>query len=191
MERFRERLATRADAVLFLAIFTAELFVYSKWWDWSSDDAWGVRFMIPALVLMCIPAVEILERRLLVAAVAAAGVSVQVLAVLVGGLDYLILMRSQQPQRQALSVSGRNRVDFEDMRFSPRYSQIAGNWILLRHLLHVPPHPSPPEFIEKNGTPLYDTLPPGAWSEAARWDFVWARSRAKNPARLSFTKAPP
>jgi hypothetical protein len=191
-KQFRERLATRADALLFVAVFTAQLLVYSKWWDWSSDDAWGVRFMIPALVLMCIPAVEVLERRLLVAAVAAAGVSVQVLAVLVGGLDYLLLMSSQQPQRQALFVSGRNRVDLEDIRFNPNYSQIAGNWILLRHLLHVPPHPSPLEFIEKNGTPLYDTLPPRAWSEAARWDFVWAvrgrrtlRESASPKARFS------
>jgi hypothetical protein len=176
-KRFHERLATRTDALLFLAVFAAELLEYSKWWDWSSDDAWGVRFMIPALVLMCIPAVEVLERRLLVAAVAAVGVSVQTLAVLAGGLDYLLLVRAQQPQRQALFVSGRNHVDFEDLRFNPRYSQIAGNWILLRHLLHVPPRSSPPELIEKNGTPLYDTLPPRAWSEAARWDFIWARRR--------------
>jgi hypothetical protein len=176
-KRFHARLATRADALLFLAVFAAQLLLYSKWWDWSSDDAWGVRFMIPALVLMCIPAVEVVERRLLVAAVAAAGVSVQVLAVSVGGLDYLLLIRAQQPERQALFVSGRNRVDFEDLRFNPRYSQIAGNWILLRHLLHVPPRPGPPELVEKNGTPLYDALPPRAWAEAARWDFVWAHRR--------------
>jgi hypothetical protein len=133
--------------------------------------------MIPALVLMCIPAVEVLEHRRLVAVVAAAGVSVQILAVLVGGLDYLLLIRAYQPERQAVFVSGQNRVDFEDLRFNPRYSQIVGNWILLRHLLHIPPRHSPPELVEKNGTPLYDTLPPGAWSEAARWDFVWARRR--------------
>jgi len=112
-KRFRDRLATRIDASLFLAVFTAELLVYSKWEDWSSDDAWGVRFMIPAVVLMCIPAVEVLERRLLVAVVAIAGITVQVLAVSVGGLDYLIMMRAQQSQREALFVSGGNRVDFE------------------------------------------------------------------------------
>ena len=28
----------------FWAVFVAELLFYSKWWDWSSDDAWGVRF---------------------------------------------------------------------------------------------------------------------------------------------------
>jgi hypothetical protein len=151
--------------------------VYSKWWDWSSDDAWGIRFMLPAIVLMCIPAVEVMDRRLLVAAVAIAGVSVQMLAVLVGGLDYLMLVRAQRPERQALFVSGQNAVDFEDIRFNPRYSQIAGNWILLRHLLHAPPRPSAPELAEKNGTPLYDTLSPSAWAEAAHWDFIWAHRR--------------
>ncbi len=176
-KRFRERLATRADALLFLAIFTAELVVYSQWWDWSSDDAWGVRFMIPGLVLMCIPAVEVLQHRWLVAAIASAGVAVQVLAVSVGGVDYLVLVRAQHPQRQALFVSGQGPVDFEDIRFNPRYGQIAGNWILLRHLQHFPPRSSPPELIEKNGTPLYDTLPPSSWSRAARWDFAWVRSR--------------
>ena len=175
--RFRERIAMRGDALLFLAVFFAELLVYSKWWDWSSDDAWGVRFMIPAIMLMCIPAVEVMDRRLLVGVVAAAGISVQLLAVAAGGLDYLILMRARQPQKQAVLVSGRNAVDFDDIRFNPRYSQIAGNWVLLRHLLHVPPRPSSPELREKNGTPLYDTLPPSAWSEAAHWDFIWAQRR--------------
>jgi hypothetical protein len=182
-KRFRARPATRNDAMLFVAVFGAELLVYSKWWDWSSDDAWGVRFMIPSVVLMCIPAVEVLERRLLVAAVAAVGLAVQVLAVTAGGLNYLVLVRAEQTHRQALFVSGENRVDFEDLRFNPRYGQIAGNWILLRHLLHIPPHPGSPEFIPKNGTPLYDTMPPSAWSDAARWDFIWnlRRSSSQRP----------
>jgi hypothetical protein len=58
-----------------------------------------------------------------VAAVAFAGVSVQLLAVLAGGLDYLLLMRSQKPQRQDLFISARNLIDLEDIRFNPRYSQ--------------------------------------------------------------------
>src|SRR5262249_53545592 len=73
--KFRARQATRLDALLFLAIFLAELLVYSRWWDWSSDDAWGVRFMIPGLVLMCIPAIEVIERhRLLVATAVVSGI---------------------------------------------------------------------------------------------------------------------
>ena len=75
---------------------------------------------------------------------AAAGILVQLLAVTAGGLDYLILVRSQPFRRQALYVGGSNRIDFEDIRFDPSYSQIVGNWILLRYLLHLPPAPGRP-----------------------------------------------
>lgn len=171
--RFRERPGMQLDATLFLGIFLAQLLVYSRWWDWSSDDAWGIRFMVPSVVLMCIPAVELIQRRLFVAAAGVAGVAVQILAVTAGGLDYLVMIREHQAERQALFVSGRNRVDFQDIRFNPRYSQIGGNWILLRELLRVPPQPSPPDL--RNGTPLYDVVPPTVWEETAHWDFIWAR----------------
>ncbi len=175
---FRDRSATRADAWLFLAVFGAQLLLYSRWWDWSSDDAWGVRFMIPAVMLMCIPVVELVQRRGLVAVVAAVGISVQLLGVLVGSLDYLMLMRTEQAQRLSTFPPGRNRIDIEDIRFNPRYSQLAGNWILLRHLLHIPPHPRSSEISPRNETPLYDTLPPDTWAKAAAWDFIWTRHRS-------------
>ena len=71
--RFFRQPSVRLDAVLFLAIFVAELLLYSKWCDWSSDDAWRVRFMIPVVMLMCIPLIEVLERRFQLGAVAVAG----------------------------------------------------------------------------------------------------------------------
>jgi hypothetical protein len=182
--RFFRRPTVRLDAVLFLAIFVAELLLYSKWWDWSSDDAWGVRFMIPAVMLMCIPLIEVLERRFLVGVVAVAGVWVQSIAVLVGGLDYVYLLRTAHLEREALFVSGRDRVDIEDMRFNPTYSEIAGNWILVRHLLHIPPKSSRTKSFETTGTPLFDTLPPGAWAEAARWDFIWLRRGRHQESKL-------
>lgn len=174
--RFWRNRALRADAGLFLAIFSAELLTYAKWWDWSSDDAWGIRFMIPAVVIMCIPAVEVVERRArLAAGLALCGVIIQLIPVLVGGLDYLLLVRNHEAKRTALYLSGLNRVDFEDIRFNPRYSQIAGSWILLRHMLHMPPRAGAPDASANSGTPLYETLPAAVWSEAAQWDFFWTR----------------
>jgi len=170
--KFRQS-AGRLDAFLFLAIFAAEVILYSTWWDWSSDDAWGVRFLIPGVVLMCIPAVAALQRRALVVALAAIGVSVQLLAVLAGSLDYVLLVHSQLPQRKAVYVQGENRLDFDDVRFNPRYSQIAANLIFIRELLHVPPHPSPPAVTATDDTPLYDTLSPDVWARAAHWDVFW------------------
>jgi hypothetical protein len=84
--------------------------------------------------------IEVLEPRFLVGAVA--GVWVQLNAVLVGGLDYVLLLRARPLEREALFVSSRDRVDIEDMRLNPRSSEIAGNWILVRHLLQFRRNPA-------------------------------------------------
>jgi len=176
---FAARAQLRSDAWLFLAICAAQVLLFAKWWDWSGDDSWGVRFLIPGVLLLCIPMVAILDRRALVIPVVAVGVAVQLLAVLAGPLDFLLLLRTQPFQREALYVGGHDRVDFEDLRFNPSYSQIVGNWILVRYLLHVPPAPENPSDVPRVGTRLFDALPPQAWQSAAAWDFVWNLHRSK------------
>jgi len=176
--RFRRRLGS--DAWLFAAVFASQAILYAKWWDWSSDDAWGIRFMVVGVVLMCIPVIE--AGRPALALFAAAGILIQLLPVTAGGLDYLMLMRHEQAHRQALYVEGTNRIDFEDIRFNPSYSQINGTWLLMRCLLGIPPkgHNDPLQ----TGTSLYDSLPPETWRNAAHWDFFWAnRARYAEPAR--------
>ena len=181
-KQFSRQMGLRPDAWTFLGIGVAQVLLFAKWWDWSSDDAWGVRFVIPGVLLMCIPLVTMVNRTAIVLPFAAAGIAVQLLAVTVGGLDYVMLVRSQPFQRQALFVGGTNRIDFEDVRFNPSYSQIAGNWILLRQLLGIPPSPGRPEDAEQVGTRLYDAVPPPVWANAARWDFIWnLRRRIPKP----------
>src|SRR4029078_13000783 len=53
----------RQDALLFASLATSQLLLYACWCDWSGDDAWGPRFMVPGVVLMTIPAVAALEWR--------------------------------------------------------------------------------------------------------------------------------
>jgi hypothetical protein len=65
-------------------------------------------------------------------------------------------------------------MDFEDIWFNPNYSQIAGNWILLRYLLHIPPKPDNSGEVEEVGTRLWDAIPPEKWRAAAHWDFIWS-----------------
>ena len=84
-------------------------------------------------------------------------------------------------------MGGTNRVDFEDLRFNPSYSQIGGNWYLLRNLLHLPPAPGDPGDETTLGTSLYDAIPPQAWASAATWDFAW--SRFKKPTSLAVKAA--
>ncbi len=184
-KRFAQGKETHSDAWLFLGICVAQVLLFAKWWDWSSDDAWGVRFVIPGVLLMCIPMVTIIDRRLILIPVASLGVLVQLLAITVGGLDYVMLVRSQPFQRQALFVTGQNRIDFVDVRFNPSYSQIVGNWILLRYLVGLPPAPGRPEDALQVGTRLSDAIPRQAWSSAARWDFIW------NPRRRAQTIGAP
>jgi len=180
-KRFAQRREIRSDAWLFLGIWMAQIVLFAKWWDWSSDDAWGVRFVIPGVLLMCIPMVTMLDRRMIVIPVACLGALVQILPVTVGGLDYLILVRSQRFQRQALFVAGQNRIDFVDVRFNPDYSQIMGNWILLRYLVGLPPGPGQPHDAIQVGTKLSDAIPAEVWAATARWDFVWNSGR-RGPA---------
>lgn len=167
--RFRRRF--EGDAWFFIGAFLIQAVEFAKWWDWSSDDAWGVRFMIPSVILMCIPLIE--ARRSLILLIAGVGFCIQLLPVMAGGLDYVLLVHSEQSHRRALYVSGVNRVDFEDIRFNPRYSQINGTWLMVRSLLGVPP--SRRSDSAQTGTSLYDAFPPDAW-RTSRWDFIWARS---------------
>jgi hypothetical protein len=177
-KQFTNRKETAYDAWLFLGICSAQVLFYAKFRAWSGDDAWGPRFLIPGVLFLCIPMAAVLHRRAVVILVVVAGVLVQLLAVTVGGLDYLKLVPSSQLRREALWVGGSNRIDFDDVWFDPNYSQIVGNWILLRYLLHIPPGPGKPEDAEKVGTRLSDAIQPEAWAAAARWDFIWNLRRS-------------
>ena len=135
-------------------------------------------------MLMCIPMVTVLDRRLIVIPVVTLGVLVQLLAVTVGSLDYLMLLRSQPFEREGLYVGGSDRIDFEDVRFNPSYSQLVGNWVLLRYAVGLAPAPGSLEDAKKVGTRLCDAIPAQAWADAARWDFIWSprRHAAASPA---------
>jgi len=174
---FAQRDRLRSDAWLFLSIAVAQLILFAKWWDWSSDDAWGVRFVIPGVLLMCIPLVAILARRKLVIPLVGAGIAIQLLAVLVGPLNFIEMFRAQTFQREALYVGGRNRVDFEDIRYDPSYNQILGSWILFRELIHLPPSPANPRDAQYIGTRLFDAAKPQVWVSAAYWDLIWNARR--------------
>jgi len=168
--RFRDRPGFRADALLFAGIFVAQLLLFSKWQDWSGDDGWGDRFLLVSTILMCIPAVERIERRWVFATTLALGAFIQVLAVLPGPLSYLTLFHSKNARRLPLYVAafyaedgrlvrgGRQRLDFEDIRFNPRYSQLAGHWMLIERMFAI--RGSTDTSLEgRTGTPLPVAMP--------------------------------
>jgi hypothetical protein len=150
------------DYWFFASVLISELLLYSRWWDWSGDDDWGVRFLNPGVMLMCIPAAEFLSGRRWpkpAAVLALAGLAVQSLAVLVDPMAADYLIRHYAIPRTAIYQGDPkgilNRVDIEDIRFNPRYAPLAVNWLLVRLLVHLPPQvETNPVERERTGTPL-------------------------------------
>jgi hypothetical protein len=175
-KRFLQTRHGRNDGWFFISVLVSQLVLYAAWWDWSGDDSWGVRFVLPGVMLMCIPVVEVLDFRNFVAVIATVGIAVQLLAVLIGGLDYILILHQYPLERQALYVDAPpQRVDVEDMRFNPRYSQLAGHWLLIRILLGFPPPVASHAHVMQTGTPLYDALRASGWPGNVYWDFIWLR----------------
>jgi hypothetical protein len=159
----------RQDAVLFAALATSQLLLYACWWDWSGDDAWGPRFLVPGVVLMTIPAVAALEWRRTALAVGMLGVSVQLLAVLLSPLDYVLMVRRELLVRTDGATGQSRPVDLEDLRYEFRYSQIAGHWLLLRYALGA----APPSDPSSRSAALRDAASAEVWRATARLDPIW------------------
>ena len=172
LPRFRRERRQAEDAVLFVAVFLTQLLLYARWWDWSGDDAWGPRFLVPGVMLLCIPIVAAATWRRAVGFALAAGAAVQLLAVAISPLEYAMLVRRHDMRRTSLFHGGDQRLDFEDVRFNLRYSQLAGHWVLLRYALGVPPRSGSTDAL-RSGMPLHDMLRPDEWRAAARVDLFW------------------
>jgi hypothetical protein len=172
------------DYWFFAMVLSSETLLYARWWDWSGEDCWAVRFLNPGVMLMCIPCVELLKGRRFPgwpALVAAAGLSVQMLAVLVDPLAANYLIRNFTLPRVALftgkPTENINRIDIDDLRFNPRYSPLAVNWLMLRILVgHPPSQQWNQKEVERTGTPLYNALIAGGWDQrTVTCDLFWVR----------------
>ena len=95
------------------------------------------------------------------------GICIQLLAVLIGPLDFILMVITNRMECIPLYVNGTpHRVDIEDLRYNPQYSQIVGNWVMLRTLLGIPPQPQHNSEDTLVGTSLYDTVAPETWRRA-------------------------
>lgn len=76
----------------------------------------------------------------------------------------------------------RNRNDFEDMRSSPRCSQVERRFPLIRAMtIGGDMSPLSPIDEARGGTPL--ALTPPIWRDAAEWDFIWLHVRGRDESR--------
>jgi hypothetical protein len=173
--RFASRVEYRADARLFLGVFAVQLLVFSKWMDWSGDDAWGPRYLLTCTMLMAIPAVELVDQAQAYLPTLAFGIGVQLLAILPGPLSYILLLHGRHAERLPLYVGldSRQRVDIDDMRFNPRFSQLAGHFMLVERMLGI--EGSTDVHGEADaGTPLSVALPVSP--DQVQADILWFRA---------------
>lgn len=131
--------------------------------------------MLPSVILMTIPCVEMCRRRGLMAFALAVGLLVEMPAVLMSPLEYVVMVHNLPLSRKAVYVAGRNRVDFDDVRFNPRYSELVAGYELLRERLGATPAPTPADLEGSSGTPMADVLRQGPAETGCRWDLIWCR----------------
>lgn len=176
------------DYWFFASVLLSEILLYACWWDWSGDDCWGIRFLNPGVMLMCLPAVELLRGKRwpkFAGTVALAGLFVQSLAVLVDPMASDYVIRHYPMPRVAYypgkPTGGMSRVDIDDLRFNPRYSPLAINWLMLRVLAGYPPaNTSNSQETERTGTPLYYSLLTSGWDpKSVESDLFWVRFAKK------------
>jgi uncharacterized membrane protein YhaH (DUF805 family) len=158
--------AQSRDAWFFAGVLAIQVLLYCRWWDWSGDDAWGPRFLLPGAILATIPAIALFDRLTATRVLVGAGIAVQLCGVLVSPLDYLMMVRSTEAQRPVVFGSGTNRVDLDDVRFNPSYSPIAGHVLLIRHLVGS----APDRGVATTEAGVYEAFPQSAWHRAAQWD---------------------
>jgi hypothetical protein len=167
--RFRKLLPD--DALLFGSVFLCQLFFYARWWDWSGDNGWGVRFFLLSTVLMTLPLAALLNRKLVIASIIL-GFAVQLPAVVLSGLDYLLVVHGGYIHRPVDGAPGENTVDIEDVRFNPRYSQIAMQYSMVLASVHDDRSssslPGPGPRSDENAI-THNT------NRHCSWDFWWCR----------------
>lgn len=135
---YRER---RRDLWLIAIPSLFTLLVIGKWWAWSGDWGWGPRLLLPVVPLACVPIVRWLgpavrwRPRLSIAALAAIGSYVQVLALCIEPSEYLHMVR--HPHRVAMG----KHPDAPEVRdalllshFIPEFNPIVSqHWLVMRY----------------------------------------------------------
>ena len=110
----------RLQAILILLTAGCYLLLYGKWFMWHGGFAWGPRFLVPVIPLLCITLAPLIDglrgkKRAVFWALFAVSVAVQLLGVSVHFIH----------QQEALLQTGLPLFDLATF-FNPRYSQLWG-----------------------------------------------------------------
>jgi hypothetical protein len=155
-----------------MVLLGAQVLFFANFFYWPGDDSWGVRYVIPG-VMIALTALTCSEqaRGWAFWMLAVAGFVVQLAAVLVGPHETLMLLHTRQPVKQDMLQDSQSPITLDDMRFHPRYSQLTSTfelcWINLTG--RVPRSRQP----HLEGSTWSEGFDPALSSEMIRWDIFW------------------
>jgi hypothetical protein len=166
---------TRRFALWASGLFLGQLLFYAAWFDWSGDDAWGERFVIPSVLALL--AVVLTYARLSSPwfwLLAALGLAVELPAVALGPHTSEMMQHLQKPTRINILKEGSSPITLDELRYNPRYSQVTATWELLVFKLtgHVP-HSADPWLTGSTWSEGFPHLEPPPW------DFFWLHLRRR------------
>ncbi|MFA6448181.1 MAG: hypothetical protein WCX65_01825 [bacterium] len=184
------------------ATFVIMLFGYAKWNAWSGDFAWGPRFLLPAVPLLILPLGALFDRagfsrrlagRAVIGAAFLISFLVQILGVSVSASEYLIIANRASPYNGFFNPA---RVELRDNILSehyiPEYSQLAGHYWLLKHIiLNRGLSQGKLEAEMQKDFPwkgIASYAPPRGAAAAARLDTWWTRIGAFYPDAAGWTQ---
>jgi hypothetical protein len=172
---------TRALARWSIALFAAETLFLANLCHWASDDAWGIRYLIPAVMVAHLAlASSSWARGKLYWGFAALGLVIQLAAVLIGPLACQLLVQEREEEGMAWKAEFHHEdrytpITVRDMRYDPRYCALTGTFELLQiKLTGRVPHSSYPKY---QGTYLSESLTPPPSPETIDWDIFWLNFR--------------
>ncbi len=168
----------RSLALLLLGVCGGALLLHARWWAWHGDNAWGPRYLVPALPLASLLAAESLRglrprrdaRTATVVALVALSCGIQVLGGAFGNDVYQTTTYDTviPRYRESLGANG-PRDDELHLHWFPEFSPLAGHAWMLAHV------------ARGDGGAAYLTDYP--W-RALRPDGAWAPRIPEPPPRL-------
>lgn len=153
----------RREALAIMGLFLSFLFIYSTRRGWHGGASWGPRYLLPALPLLILPALSLLDRfidlsrpvRTVIAVVVLCGFTVQIAAVSIFHQNFYEI-KIQQGVVRAHSLDG-GRAYLQELHFQPAHSPLWGQAHLLwqrggrllqgRMLTSTYPIPTTPEGL--------------------------------------------
>jgi hypothetical protein len=185
--------ARRPLAVWALLLLGVQLLLYSKWWDWSGDDAWGPRFLIPATLgcLTAVAASNYLHSRWF-AVLAAAGFLVQIPPVMLGPHSSLMAVHLRNPTKTDPYTSLRSPITLDDMRFDPEFSQIIATFDMMVFKISRGKFERASSFLSSFDPPLEpEDIPLDiVWFHLRRKEVVVTGQRDESDSRALFRAQP-